>query len=550
MKKLFVDFYNNIAKKKSFWIPLLLLAIAAYAFGMLNRTVSWDDFGREKYVGEGNVMLAGRWGMLLWHQITGTLDLNPFIDRFLATIFLVIASVLACVVMYKLSGKQKTWSYTVLASAILTYPLINEIWEYTGANFISCGNMCLVTLALLYTLSGSGKLTWKEIAVSSLILLLPVASYESAIFYYITFVAIVVFYQAYNLQKRYSFLDLLRESLRFFIPLAVAVVLRFLIGYVLRLTFDLPYNHGGATMLFWDFSNIFGSLKMLVLRSGFFYGIVGLLYFPISVFVICSVLIGGVSVYGSIKEKRAGIFGLGVLVFVAVFFQAIVQGDSMPYRTASGSLAVFVAFVFYLLCEKADEKKIYPYVVGVLMLLCWQQSVYLNKIQSLNNQRSDNELAAIRHMGYRLESEYDQSKPVVFVTSYMEGEWISKRCTARPETWNGKLFLSITGKLMGGSAVAQDENGKSLFDDFKYVQSNLNCFTGYYTDIITAFSYLGFHINVLRPANDETQPEYAVFSEALSIAKERQLPPYSLFETENYILATFSQNQFYDAFGY
>lgn len=550
MKKLFVDFYNNIAKKKSFWIPFLVLTISAFAFGMLNRTVSWDDFGKEKYLGDGNVMLAGRWGMLIWHEITGTLDLNPFTDRFLATIFLVMASIMACVVMYKLSGKQKVWSYTILASTILTYPLINEIWEYTGANFISCGNMCLVTLALLYILSGSGKLSLKEIAVSSLILLLPVASYESAIFYYITFIAVIIFYQAYIFKKRYSFMDLIKEGLLFCIPLAVAVVLRFLIGYVLRLTFDIPYNHGGATMLFWDFSNIFGSLKMLVLRSGFFYGIVGLLYFPITVFVICSLLFGGVSVYGAIKEKRAGILGIGALVFVAVFFQAIVQGDSMPYRTATGSLALFVAFVVYLLVEKCEGKKLYPVIVGLVMLLCWQQSVYLNKIQSLNNQRSDNELAAIRHMGYRLESEFDQNKPVVFVTSYMDGDWISKRCTARPETWNGRLFLSITNKLMGGSEAAKDENGKSLFDDFKYVQSNLNCFTGYYTDIITAFSYLGFHINVIRPANDETQPEYAVFAEALSIAKEKHLPPYSLFETENYIIATFSQNQFYDAFGY
>lgn len=550
MKKLFVDFYNNVARKKSFWFPLLVLALSAFAFGMLNRTVSWDDFGKEKYLGDGNVMLAGRWGMLIWHEITGTLDLNPFTDRFLATIFLVMASILACMVMYKLSGRQKTWTYTVLASTILTYPLINEIWEYTGANFISCGNMCIVTLAMLYVLCGSGKLTIKEIIVSSLILLLPVASYEAALFYYITFIAIVIFYQAYILKKRYSFGELFKEGLLYCIPLAVAVVLRFLIGYVLRLTFDLPYNHGGATMLFWDFSNILGSLKMLVLRSGFFYGIVGLLYFPISVFIICSLLFGGVSVYGAIKEKRAGLFGLGILVFVAVFFQALVQGDSMPYRTATGNIALFVAFVFYLIIEKVDGKKIYPYLVGVLMLVCWQQSVYLNKIQSLNNQRSDNELAAIRHMGYRLESEFDQSKPVVFVTSYTDGDWLSKRCTARPETWNGRLFLSITNKLMGGSEAAKDENGKSLFDDFKYVQSNLNCFTGYYTDIITAFSYLGFHINVLRPANDETQPEYAVFSEALSIAKERQLPPYSLFETENYIIATFSQNQFYDAFGY
>ena len=34
------DFYNNIGKKVSFWLPLILFSIAGYGFSICNRTVS------------------------------------------------------------------------------------------------------------------------------------------------------------------------------------------------------------------------------------------------------------------------------------------------------------------------------------------------------------------------------------------------------------------------------------------------------------------------------------------------------------------------------
>jgi len=551
MKKVLIDFYNDIAKKKTFWIPLLIFVLSAYAFGMLNRTLSWDDLGRDKYVGEGNVTLAGRWGMDLWAKLTGTLDLNPFTDRYLAAFFLTIASILACVVLYKLSSHNKVWPYTIVAASIITYPLINEIWEYTMADYISCGNQCLVTLALLYLLCGEEGRKWKECIIASLLLLLPTSSYESAIFYYITFVSLVIFYKEYKLKEQYTFLKILKEGVVYCLPLVIAVALRFAISFIINHVLGLSYNQGGATTLYWDFSDIFNSVKMLVLKSGFFYGIVGLVYFPITVFVISMFAFIGVSVAGAVKKKRLGLIGLGALVLVAIFFQAIVQGDSMPYRTATLSLALFVAFVSFLLCEASLGRKLmYLVTVTVLMLVCWHQSVYLNKIQSLNNLRSDNELAALRHMGYRLESEYDGSKPVVFVTSYTDGDWLKKRCTVSSKTWNGRLFLYITQSLMGGSAVAQDENGESLFTDFKYIQSNLNCFTGYYTDIEAALSYLGFRVNILSPTTDESRPEYKIFEEALQIAQKENMTPYSIIETDNYIIATLSNSSFFDKYGY
>lgn len=551
MKKIFLDFYNEIARKKAFWLPLLILVISAYAFGMLNRTISWDDFGRERYVGEGNVMLAGRWGMVLWSKITGTIDLNPFTDRFLAATFLVLASILACVVLFKLSALKKIWPYTILASTIITYPLINEIWEYTGADFISCGNMCLVTLSLLFLLCGKGSLNWKECIISSLFLLLPVSSYESAIFFYLTFVSIIIFYRAYQLEEHYTFVKLLKEGLLYCIPLAVAVILRFSISFIINQVFDLSYNQGGATTLYWDFSNIFNSVKTLVLRSGFFYGIVGLVYFPITVFVISMFAFIGVSVAGAVKKKRWGLIGLGALVLVAVFFQSLVQGISMPYRTATLSLSLFVSFVFFLVIEATiTHKRIYTAVTVLLMFVCWHQAVYLNKLQSLNNLRSDNELAALRHMGHRLSSEFDNSKPVVFVTYYKSGGWINKRIRVRGDSWNERLFLSITKSLMGDKAGSDDSNNEYQFDDYRYVKDNLKCITRYYWDIIYGFDYLGFDINVVKPASDESQEEYVIFEKAINIAKEAELKPYSLYETDDFIIATLSSDMFFDNYGY
>ena len=191
-----VTFYNDILSKKRYYVPILFFAIVGYSFSIYNRTVGIDDFSRDINVGSGNRMLSGRWGMILWNKLVGiTVALDPFIDRFLALVFLIIAAILFCYILYLIGGNKRIVSYTIAASTFITYPLINSIWEYTGADFMLTGNLCLVTLAaiVLMCINPFGK----RVLYASVLLLLPVSSYESAIFYYTSLFCVIVFYEYY-----------------------------------------------------------------------------------------------------------------------------------------------------------------------------------------------------------------------------------------------------------------------------------------------------------------------------------------------------------------
>ena len=143
----------------SYWGITLLFSITAYGFSMLNRTISIDDLTKDLYIGRGQKMLAGtRWGMELWHNVLGVTQVTPFIEKFFGVLFLMMAATLVSCIFYLLGGKSKCiMRYTILSVLLITYPLINEIWEYSGANMIVACNLCIVAGTVLYQITNSQR---------------------------------------------------------------------------------------------------------------------------------------------------------------------------------------------------------------------------------------------------------------------------------------------------------------------------------------------------------------------------------------------------------
>lgn len=235
----FIFFYKNILCKKCFWIPLLFFALVGFSFSIYNRTESVDDLFREYHV---TYMLSGRWGMVVWLELMGMIQYSPFIDRFLALILYIIASVLLCYVLFEVDRKN-VLVYTITASAFITYPMINEIWEYTGADYMVAGNLCLVTLAAIVLKSDLS--VRKKLVYASALLIIPMSSYESAIFYYITLVCVVIFYEQW-VCKDYTLTlkTWAKQIFVYMIPLLIAFVIRFAVSFCINSIYNLEY-HGG-----------------------------------------------------------------------------------------------------------------------------------------------------------------------------------------------------------------------------------------------------------------------------------------------------------------
>lgn len=480
---------------------------------MLNRTISIDDLAKDLYIGSGKKMLAGtRWGMELWHNVLGVTQVTPFIEKFFGVLFLMVGAALISCIFYLLGGKSKCiMRYTVLSVLLITYPLINEIWEYSGANMIIAGNLCIVAGTVLYQITSTPR--WYILLISGVALSVVASSYETGIFVYVTLVLMVLFYKycfvQNNTKKKYQWIY---EGFRFSIPLFIALGLRIVIGIFLLKIYGLTYAANGASTIEWECT--FSHLKGLVKDCIYTYIVSGLVYYPIAVFVIFAIAFIVIFIWVSMRKKRFLAFVLGICILGSLFLQVLVQGVVMPYRNAN-TLSLFVAFVGFLILHISKRwSKIAMYAC---ILLCLHQSIYLHQILALNNQRSENELAVVRQVGFRLKSEFEH-KPIIFVGNYDIGYWLNSRVCAAKDTINGKLYSKITGKRR-----YIDTNVNSALNWSIQAFGNQNMMKEY-------FAYCGYDIQLVQ--ENATEKYY----EATGVAQQNKMKAFEILEQEDYLI--------------
>ena len=537
MKELIKSFYTEIGNKKVFYIPLILLLTVGYTFSAYNRTVSWDDLLKDSY---REAFWTSRWGMNIWTILLGITDLNPFVDRFVSVFFLCIGAVLTCCIFYYISNKRnEVIAYTVLASMFVSYPLMIEIWEYTGADVMVTGNIVLASLCLLYLLVNRKSIGFRHFLVATLLMLIPVSSYEVAIFFYVSFVCIIIFYHYYILKEEGCTLKKWISNLFYFaIPAVAAVILRYVVGFAIQLIFQMPYRNAGNTGLKWGVNDIYHDL---IGENGIHYVIKGLVYFPITVFVLTTLVYVIVITFKSIKQKSAGMFALGAFIVISLFTQAILQCDLLPYRNAQ-TITLFLSFVFFeftLWISSIRSSFLKNIVYGSILFLCWHQSVYVNKILSLNNLRYDNETSVIRNIGQRIISDYNK-KTVVVVNPYENSKWINNRISVDETKWNGKLFYNIVNKIY--SSMEYPHNAR-------YVQSCVTSNSALYASLKNYFSYSGFDIDLIHPINtpgykDRKADDLKLQLKALEISRETKMRPYEIKDMGEYIIVSLGNGEF------
>ena len=535
----FALFYKRIICQRQFYLPVLFFTIIGYSFSIYNRTVSIDGLMGEYTVGsKGTGMLSGRWGMVVWCRILGIMGFDPFVDRFLALVFLTIAALLFCYILYLDKAVTCTLPYTITASIFVTYPLINEIWEYVGADYMVGGNLCLVTMAAITIKTAiNNTLYFKRLLIASIFLLLPMSSYETAIFYYIALVEIILFYEYINKSEvQFHFSTWLKRNVFYFVPVIIAFFARFLISYVINSVYNLQYNGGGDTSIVWLGYDFLPTLKGMMLSNTIHYSIYGLVYFPIAVFAVSLLFFSVYILFVKNCNKFVPMF-LGMIIVISLFSQAILQGDLLHYRHAQ-TIMLFVAFSAFLLCSIIKhnwQKSVYIIMFG----LCWHQAVYLNRILGLNNLRSDNELTIVRELGMRIMSEYDK-KPVVFVGERPTlGNWINGQVSFDKNTWNGRLLYSILDRLAGG----HDDHEMPI----KYVDTNVNSVMPEYLQLQNLFAYCGYDIEVIPDYMSQKfdKDVEKIRYQANMVAEEKRVGSYQIYDNGDYLIVSLGGNPCY-----
>lgn len=559
MRSLIKEFNEKIAGRKEYWIPLLFYTFGAYGFSMLNRTVGADDLATPLYVNDTYWLRELRWGAVLWKKLFSFGACVPFLDKFLSVCLLMLAGTAFSCILFMINGKKdRPLLYTVAACSFITFPIICEIWEFTcGGTLIVPGDFFCTFVILLWLLSGQENLQPPE-GKSSIarriksqrilqsqartcllagILLTPViSSAESIAPVYVTTVLIILFYRhcvrgtAPGRKTAWFF-----EGVRFAIPLVISFILRLVIGYGIMGVLHLTYQHTGATRISWPLSG----QELMDLFKGVLidYGVAALINLPITIFIVCTILFAVRCIILCVKRKSILPVFLGICTGLSLFLITIIQGTVMYYRTAI-TLMVFCAFVFYLAAEDFYRlidngilnRNRLPVVLGrcglvLLLFITWRQTAHLHRFLALNNQRYDNEAAVMQQIGFKLASDYDTSKPIIFVGNFSNGDAFYNVTHDTGKTRAGNLYRRIRHKI----------DGTELWKSPALVQTTVSSAIDWYHwefdgELMGQFlAYYGYDYDVRALSRKDLEPYN---EEALSL----EMKPFNILDRGDYLL--------------
>lgn len=526
---------------------VLFTAVICYGYSVVNTTISIDGLEGSRYIGEGQIMLAaGRFGMKLLAAALGYGYSTPVYQscaNFLAASFLVLAALQFCMLFRRIwKDKISMFGYGVFSCLLISYPLINEIWEYTGANVcVTVGYfLSAVAVSLLYDViqepdfSNNGKFI--RVFLTVLALLVIASSYESLIIVYVFTVFTVLSMQQLS-GEILSVGKTIRRGLCYAMPLAVAVVLRLIIHRFLLTALDLTPQTGGATTIRWSLLPFDVVLKDLIKNCILYYGARACLYFPILELVVSVgvfALMFGIAVF-RVRRPALALTGAGMLL--SMFLLSILQGYYSPYRTCQvfSVLVALMGMTVYewIRCRKQGE--ILTVLCGAaLVLLCLHQATYLNHLLVLDHQRSQEEANVIRTIGMDLERGFPDDKPIILTGNYTISQGIQDQVTAKTE--EHPLY-----------AWFQAKTGWETDSTIKYVDTNVNSVINW---AATAFSEIGslgssaqklfryYGFDLLFEVSPELRQE------ALAYAEEANVPAFPqdgyIVETPEYILVNLS----------
>lgn len=513
-----ISYYKTIVKRVSFWLPLCLLVLIGYGFSAANPTVGIDDLARDIYIGEGQAMLsATRWGMNVWIKLLSTFEFIPGIDHLIGVILMICAGIMYSFLFYSLSdNKQYSLKYAVCSCLFVTFPIINEIWEYSGANFIVAGNMFIVASILSY-MEYHQHLNWKTIIICGIPLSLVASSYETGIFIYIYSVLMILFYKYCVLNKEQNKNGWFSDGVSYIPVLTTSVLIRVVIGVFIVKILGLTYRVNGGAFFdldLWDF-----------LYNGVLYIVNCLVYEPIAIFIIMLIIFFIYSIMLCRKIKDILPIILFVLIALSLFGQAILVVGEMPYRTAHTLMVFngFCGFLFMEFMENKFDKKVYLIAFCTLMFLSYRQALYLDTLLTLNHVRSENEARVASQIGYTLKSQYDV-KPVLFVGDYSLGEYLDNNINVGYTDWNDRLYRLI-------------RNFENPSEEYRVIQTNVKSNFSWSKKAFGSqrmmkayFSYLGFDIELVDNFSED------LYDQNLEKAKSYNMKPYEIRDEGEYLL--------------
>lgn len=540
MIKKISEHINFFVKNKFYIISLVVFAIAGYGYQLFHGTCGIDDVVIDMYFEDGLGVAIGRWPFFYINKIIPVAsEYIPFFTDFLAVLLLMFGAILWCSVIREIVKEElPILCYSVFSAMFLLYSLIAEVFIFYLHNGIAI-IYCIVGFALFaFYYIWAYKITIKEkITVSILlavILCVGISFYESAANLYLFGVLLVLFMDALRANQlcarniKSAFVLLGHTAC----VLVLAIVGRTMITRFTMSAFSLQdYFFRSVTDISWmsagGFRELYVELVMLIKLAIKEYFAVGVVYYPILLFALTTILYVIFVIYMSIRKKSVWVFLYGVGTYASLYILTIIQCDTLKYRSCQ-MFSVFVGIVLMMFTKVILKKSKWIKRLG-LALVCGiivYSAIDLNGWFIYDYEKNQLELQVVHEIGEELQSgKYDiEHKPVVFVGEFLLDEEVLDKCYVDKGEWGYPVvkWVSEWMELESDSYCITQIMDLSLIN---WGIESLASYSGYNKPLQDLFEYCGYSF---------IWAQSELYEEVMPIYYDYYGPGYEYMKTEAY----------------
>lgn len=410
-------FRDEILSKKVLVCLAVFTAILCFGFTVTHFSIGLDDMANEHYLytnGRGSQIQQGRLLHHVLNLLTGTVEFIPFFNDFLgAALFCLSALLFTGLFHYVAGGHLSTAALTAFCCVYISHPIINEKFihnlDVTATMLSYCSTALALVYAHMFTTKKKPRFFWKAVAA----LAVALGSYESFIFVYICGVFAVFILRILVNGEQMRFRQLLKDGLRSAAVLLMAMLIYYGIVTLVQLATGQygMYERANAWTnreagILTTFLNITKTIGQQLCQPK---------VVSIRVFAIFSML--GFALFTDLAiRKRSGCL---LLCYCGLFAGNLVIHyicGYIMYRAAL-TFCLFIGFLVLVILQRVDPvPAIKKGVIFLAVLLVLVQSADMNRWFYNDYSRYQKEKFVIDTVATRLVSEFDTSKPVIFLT--------------------------------------------------------------------------------------------------------------------------------------
>lgn len=408
-------------RKAAFILPLILILIFSFGYGVLHPAMGIDDLCREHYTTDGVYIGYNRLGGWITMMLLGPTGHTNLIQETLGVLFLGLAAILLCILFRRASRDSiPSICYTLFACLFVSYPLNMNIWVYADTGFMVKLGYALLALSMLLIDDFFQSRRKSLLLAACLLVAFSVGMFESMAAVFIFYVGAYLFLQELARPAEQKKSPLIRRGLLFAGILLAGILLNALLCRLLMAAFDIPAINQSTQAIGWFNGKCsFGSrVKIMLGKIISDYILTGLFSWPLALHSIGYLISVGLAVVVLKKERPWALLAI-LIMCVSTIAMMVVKGNLLPLRTAQ-AIAPFSSFLFMLLCMGALRlKKVRALgisVAALLFALSFCQSAWLNQSFEWDAQRFSVECRIMDDLHNRLDTGYPiDEKPVVFL---------------------------------------------------------------------------------------------------------------------------------------